>query len=808
MEKKRRSLLLRAGILTFSVLGFTTAVAFSASGELVLYDDALVAPWSDVSFGSTRELVATSSPARGAASIRVDASPWGGVSFLHGQWGTTIPVPSAQYTSLAFSILTPSSTFPLQVQLQSSGGASFSAVSYGQVPAGSTWQEIRVPMTTMAPNGACFDRVSITVGTSAVFYLDDIRFLAAPNTPAIDCASPPPPSDTGGDETGGNTGGGGGGGGTPPPATNESPPPLPSNLTSTTERPWVTAYYAGWSQGQYNNGLPAEEIDYDAVTHIIHFSLGVRGDGTLSDAGNSVHESNARAAVAAAHKAGKPILISIGGWWTAPDYRVATGDNMRAKFIHNIVNFITERGYDGVDIDWEPIEKGDYPQFRTFIRELRVALDAVSPRPLLTVATGWGAGELFADIHQYVDQVNLMTYDMAGAWQGWVVWHNTPLSSGGNEFPCHNPNWCEHKPLPSADMVVREFAAAGVPRAKLGIGIDFYGYVWSGGSFAETARTPTIRDTVLGLVEEVTGALPLPPLRPLQEWLSPPSVRANVPYYLLAQTYNLAHYEWDAGAHAPYVLENGAFVSFDNERSITDKIIYAKEEGIGGVIIWELGGAYEKNKEEPDALLQAVKLARGSSASTPRSTSTPPATGGGGGNNNNGTGGAGSGGENGGGGASTSQNSPPPFAASLPNVVGGGIRRFPEFAEQSVAALMEELALLRAQLIALTNEAEARGVMLEPHLMVTSMAMDEALHAYPYARDLTLGSRGEDVIALQQFLIAKRTGGAAATLATAGATGYFGPLTRATLAEYQATNGIAPPAGYFGPLTRAHLESL
>lgn len=36
-------------------------------------------------------------------------------------------------------------------------------------------------------------------------------------------------------------------------------------------------------------------------------------------------------------------------------------------------------------------------------------------------------------------------------------------------------------------------------------------------------------------------------------------------------------------------------------------------------------------------------------------------------------------------------------------------------------------------------------------------------------------------------------------------TEYFGSLTRAALAKYQADNGIAPAAGYFGPITRAFL---
>lgn len=70
-----------------------------------------------------------------------------------------------------------------------------------------------------------------------------------------------------------------------------------------------------------------------------------------------------------------------------------------------------------------------------------------------------------------------------------------------------------------------------------------------------------------------------------------------------------------------------------------------------------------------------------------------------------------------------------------------------------------------------------------------------------YFRDLTIGSTGADVAELQTFLVEKGQ-----LVMPAGVPkGYFGPLTRAALARYQASVGIAPAVGYFGPITRAHL---
>ncbi len=66
-----------------------------------------------------------------------------------------------------------------------------------------------------------------------------------------------------------------------------------------------------------------------------------------------------------------------------------------------------------------------------------------------------------------------------------------------------------------------------------------------------------------------------------------------------------------------------------------------------------------------------------------------------------------------------------------------------------------------------------------------------------FTTDLTVGSKGADVTALQNWLISKGYGIAA------GATGYFGAQTKAAVAAWQAASGIAPAVGYFGPKSRA-----
>lgn len=73
------------------------------------------------------------------------------------------------------------------------------------------------------------------------------------------------------------------------------------------------------------------------------------------------------------------------------------------------------------------------------------------------------------------------------------------------------------------------------------------------------------------------------------------------------------------------------------------------------------------------------------------------------------------------------------------------------------------------------------------------------------ATNLVKGSRGADVTVLQLFLISQDKGPAAKSLATFGGTSYFGPITKAALAEFQASVGL-PSTGNFGIKTRAYLS--
>jgi hypothetical protein len=114
------------------------------------------------------------------------------------------------------------------------------------------------------------------------------------------------------------------------------------------------------------------------------------------------------------------------------------------------------------------------------------------------------------------------------------------------------------------------------------------------------------------------------------------------------------------------------------------------------------------------------------------------------------------------------------------------------------AATVEELQAQIASLLAQIQALQAQLAQAQP-----------AAPSYTFTRDLTLGSKGDDVKALQQFLNSKGYTVASTGPGSAGnETTYFGSLTKAALAKYQAAVGISPTAGYFGPKTRAYIASL
>ncbi len=93
-------------------------------------------------------------------------------------------------------------------------------------------------------------------------------------------------------------------------------------------------------------------------------------------------------------------------------------------------------------------------------------------------------------------------------------------------------------------------------------------------------------------------------------------------------------------------------------------------------------------------------------------------------------------------------------------------------------------------------------------LAINNLLVPEGTTAETPARgDLKAGSSGASVVALQKYLIQANSGPASQKLRSAGATGTFGPVTKAALVEFQLVKGILPANGYYGSVTGAYITN-
>jgi hypothetical protein len=88
-------------------------------------------------------------------------------------------------------------------------------------------------------------------------------------------------------------------------------------------------------------------------------------------------------------------------------------------------------------------------------------------------------------------------------------------------------------------------------------------------------------------------------------------------------------------------------------------------------------------------------------------------------------------------------------------------------------------------------------------LSVVGSTVSAQSMTYAFNTNLTMGSRGADVVMLQSFLESKGL----LTMPAGVAKGYFGGLTKSAVVAYQISKGVTPTSGFFGPLTRAVANS-
>ncbi|CAM3288081.1 glycosyl hydrolase family 18 protein [Paenibacillus lupini] len=276
------------------------------------------------------------------------------------------------------------------------------------------------------------------------------------------------------------------------------------------------------------------------------------------------------------------LIISVGGWsWSNNFSNMASTEETRTAFANSVVKFLRTYKLDGVDIDWEyPVEGGeddnsrspeDKANFGLMAQAVRDALDAAGSEDgkyyLQTIASGQGdnfvANSDLGQSSDYLDFINIMTYDYSGSWDT-LAHHNSPLYYDKN----HPKDYAERNHVLGG---VLGHLNGGVPHYKVNIGVPFYGKGWIGCPAS-------------GEYQTCTGATPF------GTWengiFDYTDIEEN---YLNHEGY--VHY-WNDEAKVSYLynVENGVFLTYNDESSMMYIASLAKSLDLSGVMSWDISG--------------------------------------------------------------------------------------------------------------------------------------------------------------------------------------------------------------------------
>jgi chitinase len=344
---------------------------------------------------------------------------------------------------------------------------------------------------------------------------------------------------------------------------------------------WVMGYFSNWDDAANGGFYAVSSIDWGALTHVI--AAFYVPDDSGGFASGDFDATLAAPLISAAHAHGRKVLASIGGSGSGPAFEGSTSSANMTSFLGNLQALIA-MGYDGLDIDWEGGNLStsmDQALETSLIGSLR----SKNPGVILTMTAGYENENSLDDLFFYgtiaakLDRINLMTYGMSGAWEGWESWHSSPL------------HWNKNSSTPTGiDASVSHYLSAGVPAAKLGVGAGFYG---------ECYTSP------------VTG-----PVQTLGASQIAASDGTMAYRNIMASYYSSGAYNYDSAAAVPYLTlsggnaENCTFVSYEDETSLAAKAAWVKAQGLGGIIIWTLSEGYiasGSTVEAQNPLVEAMK---------------------------------------------------------------------------------------------------------------------------------------------------------------------------------------------------------
>ena len=356
--------------------------------------------------------------------------------------------------------------------------------------------------------------------------------------------------------------------------------PFPSS-SATNHGSVVVGYYADWTSSR----LPPEQIPFDHLTHL-NYAFAVVGQDsipTFSTASLLDHVINL------AHSHNVKVLLSIGGW-TGSRYLspTAASNATRTTFVQAVAKLVHEHNLDGVDIDWEyPGRQGmscnivhpqDSANLVLLLGDLRQALGQKEITMAVRIQPFDGPSGPLNDLTQFLpvlDRVNIMAYDIHGAWDG-IANPNAPLHG-----------------IMSVESAIQAWTNAHWPAERIALGLPFYGRAVA---LTTVNGAPKFGDPISKVAPkgdqlDAPWAEPCPGAPALlsgvwtwrnlrQQGLLPSPGKAGNGWTRVFDTISVTPYL--------YNTQLKRIISYDDPISIQAKVNMAKCHGLAGVMVWEL----------------------------------------------------------------------------------------------------------------------------------------------------------------------------------------------------------------------------
>ncbi len=229
---------------------------------------------------------------------------------------------------------------------------------------------------------------------------------------------------------------------------------------------------------------------------------------------------------------------------------VVNSETAKQRLIENITAQITDRGFEGVDIDFEYILPKDRIPFADFVLDVRTAINALgylvsvalAPKTSDTQTGLLYEGKDYGLLGEAADFVLLMTYE-------WGYTYGPAMAVA---------------PINKVRQVV-EYALTKIPAEKIHLGIPNYGYDWTLPYVRGSSKATTI-----GNVEAVQIAITRGADIRFDE-------TAQSPYF---------NYVLDGATHE---------VWFEDVRSLTAKFNLVKEYQLRGMSYWQIMQLFRAN---------------------------------------------------------------------------------------------------------------------------------------------------------------------------------------------------------------------